>query len=89
MLDEHRLDGNAAGGILGELLAPEATSLALRCASCGNTRELGAVHVYDRAPGTVLRCPGCSAVLMRVADLGDRVVADLRGVALLSWRREA
>jgi len=79
-----RLDGNAVAGLLGELLSVEATTAVLTCAGCGRTGAAGAVHVYAGGPGTVLRCPGCSGVLMRMAHIRGRLVADLRGVATLS-----
>jgi hypothetical protein len=80
--DELRLDGNAVAGVLSELFAREATTVELVCASCGAGGAVGTVHVYGaRGPGAVLRCPACSAVLMRVAHIRDKLVADMRGVA--------
>jgi hypothetical protein len=83
MSDELRLDGNAAAGLLSEVFTAEATTAVAACASCGAEGALGAAHVYANAPGLVVRCPGCSAVLMRFARIRDRVVADLRGSATL------
>ena len=37
------------------------------CGACGAISALGAVHVYGHSPGTVLRCPTCSSVLMVIA----------------------
>lgn len=85
MTDESRLDGNAAAGLLSELFTPEATAAEARCASCGRTGAVGAVDAYADAPGLVLRCPGCSEVLMRFARIGGRLVADLRGVRTLTF----
>jgi ribosomal protein S27E len=78
-----RLDGNAAAGLLAELFAFEVTEARITCASCGAQGAAGAAHVYAGGPGTVVRCPGCSAVLIRVAHVRGRLVADLRGVAAL------
>jgi Family of unknown function (DUF6510) len=83
MSDELRLDGNAAAGLLSEVFTAEATTAVAACASCGAEGALGAAHVYANAPGLVVRCPGCSAVLMRFARIRGRVVADLRGSATL------
>jgi hypothetical protein len=86
MLDtDLRLDGNAAAGLLGQLFAVEATTVLVTCASCGADGAVGSVHVYDRGPGTVLRCPACSAVLMRFSQIRGRLFADLRGVGTLSY----
>jgi hypothetical protein len=84
-MDEHdlRLDGNAAAGALGEVFALEITAARGTCASCGATAELGAVVVYAHAPGTVLRCPACAAVLVRLVRGPDRVWLDARGVSCL------
>ncbi len=83
---DRRLDGNAAAGLLSEVFAVEATTTELTCASCGATGAVGSAHDYADGPGTVLRCAACAAVLMRLARLPDRVVADLRGVRMLSIR---
>ena len=85
--DELRLDGNAAAGLLSELFMGELTSATLTCANCDARGPVGAMHLYDRGPGTVLRCPSCTAVLMRVTRIRGRLLADLRGVALLDRRR--
>ena len=45
-MDEQRLDGNAAGGILGEVFAFEITSAKAGCVHCGATGELGAQMAY-------------------------------------------
>ena len=79
-----RLDGNAAAGLLGELFSVEATTALVTCAGCGATGAVGAVHVYAHGPGTVLRCPGCTAVLLRCARVRGRLVVDLRGVTTLA-----
>jgi hypothetical protein len=74
-----RLDGNAAAGLLTEVFAAEMTTAIGTCASCGATNVLGAVHVYAQAPGTVLRCPSCTAVLMTIVRARERLVVDLSG----------
>ena len=75
-MDDQRLDGNAAAGALTEVLVGDATVIAETCGGCGTTTVMAEVHVYMDAPGTVLRCPGCDAVIMRVVRLPDRLVVD-------------
>jgi hypothetical protein len=75
-----RLDGNAAAGILSEVFAAEMTVALGTCASCGATKPLGAVQVYAQAPGTVLRCPSCTAMLMCIVRLPDGFVVDMSGM---------
>jgi len=77
-----RLDGNAAAGLLSEVFAAEVTTAVGTCDHCGSAEPVGAVHVY-MAAGTVLRCPHCEAVVMKVVSDGERVWMDLRGLRTL------
>jgi hypothetical protein len=81
-----RLDGNAVAGLLAEVFALEMTTAVVRCAGCGHDDPVGAATVYANAPGVVLRCRGCAGVLMRFAEIRDRVVVDMRGAARLELR---
>lgn len=83
MIEERRLDGNAIGGLLGEIFAIEMTAATGTCASCGAVNEVGRLHVYVRAPGTVVRCPDCEAVLICVVKGGGRYRLDLTGIRSL------
>jgi hypothetical protein len=78
------LDGNAVAGLLGEVFNAEATTVVARCAACGAEGVLATARVYSHGPGVVLRCPGCTAVIMRFARIRGRLVADLRGVGTLT-----
>ena len=78
-----KLDGNSAAGLLREVFAFELTSARGRCDNCGAVAEVGAVFVYANAPGVVLRCPQCEAVLMRIAESEDRYWLDVRGITWL------
>jgi hypothetical protein len=82
------LDGNAVGGLLREIFVGELTVARSTCASCGAVREVGALHVYANAPGAVVRCPGCEAVLMRIARAEGRIWLELQGVRCLELRAE-
>jgi ribosomal protein S27E len=81
-----RLDGNAEAGHLREVFAVELTTARGRCENCGNVAEVGAVMVYANAPGTVLRCPVCSSVLLRIVSNGGRHWLDVRGITWLEIR---
>ncbi len=81
-----KLDGNALGGLLGEIFVSEMTVARSTCAACGAVREVGALAVYAQAPGTVVRCPGCDAVLLRIARGEGRIWLELRGVSCLELR---
>ena len=83
MTESTRLDGNAVGGVLGQVFAVDVTAAVGRCDGCGRTGVLAEAHVYVDAPGTVVRCSGCESVLLRVVQSDDRTWLDLRGLAVL------
>jgi len=60
------LDGNAVAGLLGEIFGAEMTANDAECASCGRVHAVGAMLAFTQAPGIVLRCPSCEAVMVRV-----------------------
>ena len=78
-----RLDGNAIGGLLGELFGTEMTVAVSTCEGCGQVDVVAELAVYTRAPGVVVRCPGCDSVLMRIVRTRDRYLLDLRGTRSL------
>jgi hypothetical protein len=77
--DALRVDGNAAAGILSELFVPDLTSARAKCAGCGTTRTIGALLVYAHGMGTVVRCPGCDRVVLRLARTPTHVWLDATG----------
>jgi hypothetical protein len=82
---DRRLDGNAAGGMLGEVLAVDPTTAMLTCAHCGRRAPLGEHLVYADAPALVIRCPGCMQVVLRCAsDAAAGVRLEMSGVRLLA-----
>jgi hypothetical protein len=81
--DESRLDGNAFAGLAAEIFGREMTLATGVCGSCGARSLLAELHVYRRAPGTVVRCRGCGAVLIRVVEAPGRMWVDLSGLATL------
>jgi hypothetical protein len=64
MTSDAHVDGNAMGSALMELFGREMTDARSRCAACGAIHRLGALVVYDHAPGVVVRCPGCDAIIL-------------------------
>ena len=81
--DERRLDGNAAGGLLGEVFPFEMTTAEVVCAGCGSRAPVGAVMVYAHGMGMILRCAGCDTALIRIARTRGRYWLDLRGTSSL------
>lgn len=77
-----RLDGNAAAGILFAAYGRDMTAEIGSCRSCGNAGPLAETVAFLQAPGTVLRCSRCQAVLMVVLDRGDTAVSYEPGIRL-------
>ena len=77
------LDGNAIGGLLLDVFGAEMTTATGVCAHCGARGLLAEQPVYNRAPGTVVRCRRCQSVLMLLADVRGIYCVDLRGLATL------
>ena len=82
---ESRLDGNAIGGLLQEIFALEMTTAVGTCAHCGAVNEVGRVHVYVHAPGTVVRCPDCEQVLMKIVRAKGRYWIEMSGTRSLEF----
>jgi hypothetical protein len=84
LIEEMRLDGNAAGGALRELFARDVTEGIATCAGCGDARAVGALLDYGTPLGVVLRCPGCDHVMLRLTQVGGWLRVDLSGIAMLA-----
>jgi Family of unknown function (DUF6510) len=84
-MDENRLDGNAAGGLLGEIFALETTTAEGACDSCGTVAHVGQAMTYVTEIGTVVRCANCDNPLIRVAQNPRGYFLDLRGIRYLRF----
>jgi hypothetical protein len=82
-MDENRLDGNAAGGILGEVFTFEVTMAEVACGRCGTANRVGAQLAYMSQIGTIVRCLSCDNALIRLAHNRGRHWIDLRGIRYL------
>ncbi len=87
-MDDLRLDGNAAGGLLGEIFGLEMTTALTTCTGCGSVGPVGTLMVYMHGMGTIIRCPHCDQALIRVAQVRGRYYLDLRGVRVLQLEEE-
>lgn len=80
------LDGNAAAGLLAEIFVLEMTSAQSTCAQCGRIGPLGSLLLYGGQMGTVLRCPACDSIQMRIVRTSERGMQywiDMRGMSVL------
>jgi Family of unknown function (DUF6510) len=76
------LDGNGVAGLLAETFRTEMTTAQRQCGTCGVRNPVGAFRAY-RGAGTVLRCPVCDDVAMRIAVLPDQHIVQLTGAWLV------
>jgi uncharacterized protein DUF6510 len=83
------VDGNAIGGLLIDVFGTEMTAAGSTCGTCGASRPVAELVVYQRAPGTVVRCRTCGSVLMVFVKAHDVMCIDLAGLAALggTWRQ--
>jgi len=79
------VDGNDIAGTARELFALDLTTARGKCANCGREAMVAEAHVYNRAPGLVVRCSGCESVLMRLVRSPDRAWLDMRGLSYLQF----
>jgi Family of unknown function (DUF6510) len=78
-----RLDGNAIGGLLLELFGAELTAAESVCGGCGSHEPVARLDVYVNAPGVVVRCRHCDAVMIRIVRGRGRTWLDLSGTGSL------
>jgi hypothetical protein len=81
------LDGNVLAGALGGALGIDVTVAVVACAGCGRRQAVGELVVYASAMGSVARCRGCGDVVLRVAEVREDVLLDLRGCSVLRLSR--
>ena len=82
--DVLRVDGNAVGGMFGELFAVDLTGARAKCAGCGAAEMVGALLVYAHGMGMVARCPHCDSVVMRVSRTPTHLWLDAQGAKSIS-----
>ena len=83
---ENKLDGNAAAGMLQAIFPFDMTLVHATCAGCEATNAIGATAAYMHGMGTVIRCPSCDTVLIRMAQVKGHFLLDMRGVRVLQMK---
>jgi hypothetical protein len=78
------LDGNAAGGLLREVFAFDATAARTTCSGCARTVPMGELRLYAIELGAILRCPSCGEAVVRIARTHRGLWLDLRGAAAVA-----
>jgi hypothetical protein len=82
-MEEMRLDGNAAAGMMSDVFGRDMTTASATCAGCGATRAMGALLEYGHAMGVVLRCPDCDGAMLRIVSTPRELRMDGSGISLL------
>ena len=85
--DDRTLDANAVAGMLEALFGADLTAADSRCAACGREGEVGTLLAYTMAPGVVLRCPACSAVMLRMVETPRGTLVEAKGLAFVRMKR--
>jgi len=81
--DANHVDGNAAAGILSEVFASDLTTARAKCAGCGANGAVGLLLVYAHGMGTVMRCPECDSVVLRISRTPTHLWLDATGATCL------
>ena len=77
------LDGNAAGGLLREVFAFEATAARITCAGCARMMPMGVLRLHAIELGAILRCPSCDEAVVRIGRTPRGLWLDLRRAATI------
>lgn len=85
---QQQLDGNAAGGVLQTIFPFEMTTAVTTCTVCGATGPIGTLVVFMHGMGTIIRCPVCDNVLIRIAHIHGSYRLDMRGVRVLQIKEQ-
>jgi hypothetical protein len=77
------LDGNAAGGLLREIFAFEATAAEITCSGCTRTMPIAELRLYAIELGAILRCPSCDEAAVRIGRTPKGLWLDLPCTAVV------
>jgi Family of unknown function (DUF6510) len=77
------LDGNAAGGLLGELFALDVTVARVTCGGCGAVATVAETRAYGGVMGAILRCRHCGTAMIRLTHTPDGLWLDMHGARTL------
>jgi hypothetical protein len=81
---ELTVDANGIGGMLAGVFGVDVTASPGQCATCHTVSMVGAMRVYMRGPGVVVRCPACAEVILRIVRTPTATLLDVSGA---SWIR--
>jgi hypothetical protein len=76
------LDGNEIAAEMYELFGREMTTVTGACVHCGASAQIAELAVYNRAPGTVVRCRNCEDVVFVLLNIRGIRTINLDGFTL-------
>jgi Family of unknown function (DUF6510) len=79
------LDAQAVAGALSQIFARDVTTATAICAGCTRTGAFAELRLYGGHMGYVMRCPGCDAVLMRLAATPQGLWLEMQGLRSLTF----
>ncbi|HEY7566252.1 MAG TPA: DUF6510 family protein [Gemmatimonadaceae bacterium] len=82
-IEEMRLDGNAAGGLLREVFVRDVTAAIATCAACGSLGPIAGLLEYGQTMGVILRCPACDSAMLRIVRTPGWLRLDASGISIL------
>jgi hypothetical protein len=74
---------------LQEIFPFEMTLAQATCTGCSTTAAIGTLAVYMHGMGTIIRCPICDTVLIRVARGKGHYWLDMQGARVLQISAQA
>ena len=80
-------DGSGVGGLLASVFGGDMTAIPGTCAHCQTVTVVASLRAYARGPGVVLRCPACTGVVLRIAEMPTATIVDVSGVSMLRFER--
>lgn len=80
------VDGNAIIGALSLATGTDVSLAELVCGACGQRHGVAQAHVYLRCPGTVIRCPGCSAAEIVLVEVNHQILLTVNNVSSIEFR---
>ena len=86
-IDERTLDANAIAGMLEELFGADMTTADSKCDACGREGQVGTLLAFTHAPGVILRCPACTAVMLRMVETPRGTLLEAKGLAFVRVAR--
>ena len=56
------------------------------CGACGQRHSVAQAHVYLHCPGTVIRCPGCSAAEIVLVEVNHQIQLTVSNISTIDFQ---